>query len=292
MACAALAACLSARAAGAQPRHVENLCPRLSKEEYDELDARLQLLLGSEEPAGPLPAIICEGDRAWVQWRGQRLRILGRGTLVDEAVDVIEAQLHGADRGSAADARAMEDSAVAAGEPVLRDPTRPTRRPRSQGRAGGGTAVGIETELPAASLPLMLGPAFSFAGSVGPIQVGGREAFRFSLGELNALLMDFEGLIAYGAPIDFDKRFGVEARFGAEWLVLYPAGEYALATVAPIASVGLRAAENFGWLNLWIGVDARFRLSSLALPADGLVTAADVSTSFTIGAAYAVWTRK
>jgi hypothetical protein len=104
--------------------------------------------------------------------------------------------------------------------------------------------------------------------------------------------MDFEGLIAYGAPIDFDERFGVEARFGAEWLVLYPDGEYALATVAPIASLGVRAAESFGWLNLWIGADVRFRLRTLSLPAGELVTAADVSTSLTIGASYAVWTRK
>lgn len=291
--CLALGLALPSLAA-AEARHVENRCPQLTAEEYDELDARLQLLLSSEEPSGPLPAIVCEDGRAWVEWRGQRLRIFKRGALVDEAVDLIEGLLHDGERGTAADARAMEDSAVAAGEPVLRSPSSDGRRTAPRRRVGGGTAIGIETELPGASLPTLMGPTFSYAGSVGPIQVGGREAFRFSLGELNALLMDFEGLLAYGAPIDPEQTFGAEARFGAEWLVLYPQGQYALAAVAPIASLGLRAAQGLGAFSLWMGIDGRARVRSLSLPAgDGSTArAADLSVSFTIGGAYAVWTRK
>ena len=104
--CLALGLALPSLAA-ADARHVENRCPRLTAEEYDELDARIQLLLSGEAPSGPLPAIVCADGRAWVEWRGQRLRFFKRGTLVDEAVDLIEGQLHDGERGPAADARAM-----------------------------------------------------------------------------------------------------------------------------------------------------------------------------------------
>jgi hypothetical protein len=276
---------LAPGAALAQARHVDNRCRQLSDREYEELDARVQLLLRSEDPDDPLPAIVCDESGNWVDWRSKRLRLMGRAALKDEAVDVIEAELHGGD-GSG---RAMEEEAVAAGEPVLRSPSGNLRRRPLGRRVGGGTTVGIETELPGASLPVMLGPVFSFAGSVGPILIGGREAFRFSAGELNALLMDFEGMLAYGAPIDSEKMFGAEVRFGAEWMVLYPKGAYALATLAPIASLGLRAQKSYGQFGLWLGVDARFRLRPLTLPE---VEAADVAASVTIGGSFAVWSRK
>jgi hypothetical protein len=271
--------------ARAQAPHVENRCPQLSDREYEELDARVQLLLRSEDPNDPLPAIVCDDTGNWVDWRGKRLRLMGRAALTEEALEVIEDELHGA--GSSG--RVMEDEAVAAGEPVLRSPSGNSRSRPPGRRVGGGTTVGIETELPAASLPLMIGPAFSFAGSVGPIMIGGREAFRFSAGELNALLMDFEGMLAYGAPLDSDKLFGAEVCFGAEWMVLYPEGKYALATLTPIASLGLRAMKSYGQFGLWLGVDARFRLRPLSLPG---VDAADVGASVTIGGSYAVWSRK
>jgi hypothetical protein len=210
---------------------------------------------------------------------------MGRAPVTDEAVDVIEAELHGGDHSG----RMLEDEAVAAGEPVLRAPSGGLRRRPPGRRVGGGTTVGIETELPGADLPVMLGPTFSFAGSVGPILIGGREAFRFSAGDLNALLMDFEGMLAYGAPIDPDKLLGAELRFGAEWMVLYPDGKYALATLAPVASLGVRAQKSYGQFGLWLGVDVRARLRELALPD---VQAPKLSASITLGGSFAVWSRK
>src|SRR4051812_42837920 len=99
----------------AAPSHVENRCPRLSTSAFEELDARILLLLKSAGGTRPLPAIICNDLGSWVEWGGKRFAILGRAPMVDEVVDIVEAELHGADTS----AKAVEDSAVAAGEPVL-----------------------------------------------------------------------------------------------------------------------------------------------------------------------------
>lgn len=273
---------------------MENRCPRLSEAEYEELDARVQLLLRSDGARG-LPAIVCEEGRAWIEWNGTRTRVLGLRPLVDEAVDVIERLIHDAGRTTRAETQALEASAVAAGEPVLRAPVSSSDavRPRP---SGGGIAIGLETELPAASLPLMTGPAFHFGGNVGPLLVGGREAFRFGVNDLDVLLMDFEALVGYGAPLDPTKTFGLELRGGAEWMVLYPDGNYARATLAPIASLGLRV--SLPWAerarhSAWLGLDARLRLTETALPLeDDVVKASAYSVSFTLGWAYTVWTGK
>jgi hypothetical protein len=301
---AAVFAWLLPRPAGAQARHVENRCARLSGSDYEELDARVQLLLRSDGSTRPLPAVVCDRDRAWVEWEGQRFSIRGRGSLVDEAVDVIEAQLHEAGRVAEADPRTTENSAVEAGEPVLQGSGAPAPAPPVVGRRadpvalrasdarGGGIAVGIETELPSDTVSATTGPAFDFGGVVGPLLIGGREAFRFGIGKRSVLFMDFEASIAYGAPLNPDRVLGVVARFGAEWMVAYPEGNSGQAAVAPVASLGLRAAKSFGFLSLWGGFDARFRLSRLSLRSQNSLIANDVGGSVTVGVAFVDWSRK
>ena len=275
-------------AAAAPTAHVENRCGRLSAADYEELDARIQLLLHSQLPARPLPAIVCDLETAWLEWEGRRYRILGPAPLVEEAVDIVESQLHDAERRQETYTQAQEDAAVAAGEPFLK--SEPARRTRKRWLPeGGGVTIGIESELPSDSIGLSMGPAFDFGGSVGPLLLGAREAFRFGLGERNVLFMDFEGALAYGAPFDPDHSFGGVLRFGAEWLISYPAGVTAQATVAPILSLGLRAAKNLGFVSPWVGIDARFRLQRLALTD---VAASDISGSLTIGVRFIDWSGK
>jgi hypothetical protein len=275
-------------AAAASLAHVENRCERLSAAEYEELDARIQLLLHSQLPARPLPAIVCDLETAWLEWEGKLYRILGRAPLVEEAVDIVESQLHDAERRPEAYTQAQEDAAVAAGEPFLKsEPARRTRRRWLP--EGGGVTIGLESELQSDSAGPSMGPAFDFGGSVGPLLLGGREAFRFGLGGRNVLFMDFEGAIAYGAPFDPDQTFGGVLRFGAEWLVYYPDDVTAQATVAPILSLGLRAAKNLGFVSPWVGIDARFRLQRLELSD---VAASDISGSLTIGVRFIDWSGK
>jgi hypothetical protein len=275
-------------AAAAPTAHVENRCGRLSAAHYEELDARIQLLLHSQVPARPPPAIVCDLETAWLEWEGRRYRILGRAPLVEEAVDIVESQLHDAERRPEAYTQAQEDAAVAAGEPFLK--SEPARRTRKRWLPeGGGVTVGIESELPSDSIGLSMGPVFDFGGSVGPLLLGGREAFRFGLGERNVLFMDFEGAVAYGAPFDPDHTFGGVLRLGAEWLISYPDDVTAQATVAPILSLGLRAAKNLGFASPWVGIDARVRLQRLQLSD---VAASDISGSLTLGVRFIDWSGK
>ncbi len=281
---------LTAGVAWAAPvAHVGNRCGRLSPADYEELDARIQLLLHNQLPARPLPSIVCDLETAWLEWEGEHYRILGRSSLVEEAVDIIESQLNDAERKPEVYTQAQEDEAVAAGEPFLKSEPSGRRRRKRLGPEGGGLTIGIESELPSESLGLSMGPSFDFGGSVGPLLLGGREAFRFGLGDKSVLFMDFEGAIAYGAPFDPDKTFGGVMRFGAEWLIAYPDEGTAQATVVPILSFGVRASKNMGFVSPWVGLDVRFRLEQLELSD---VAANDLGGSLTLGVRFVDWSGK
>lgn len=286
-------------AVAAETAHVANRCARLTSEQYEELDARVLLLLKAESGARSLPAVVCTEQAAWVEWEGERYAIVGRAPLVDEVVDVIETQLHRAPRGARA-----EDEAVALGEPVLRQgvgvapPLPPVVQPadrvalRPADAKGGGIALGLETELSSDTIATSMGPAFDFAASVGPVLVGGRESIRFTLGGRRVSFMDFQVLVGYGAPFDPSKRFGVALRGGPEWMVAYPEGNSGQAAVVPVVDLGLRVAHHWGPLGVWLGVDARWRLARLALRSRSDLIANDISGSLTVGAAFVDWSRK
>jgi hypothetical protein len=281
-------------------RHVENRCPRLTPADYDELDARVLLLVEGEGGAEELPAIVCTRERSWVEWHGERVDILGRGSLIDEVVDIVDTQLHGAERKADADPKTAEASAIAAGQPMLQrgSGSAPTPPPvsvpadrvalRPADARGGGLSAGIESEWVSDSVGFASGPAFDFATSVGPVLLGGREAFRFSFSGRQLALMDFQAAIAYGAPFNPDAHVGAVVRFGAEWLVVYPEGNSGQATATPTVDLGLRAAHSFGLVGLWFGMDGRLRLQKLSLGSG----ADDATLSFTLGVVFVDWSRK
>jgi hypothetical protein len=300
-ACLSLAMLGSVHAAAAPTGHVDNRCPRLRAEQYEELDARLQLLLKPEVPKRALPAIVCDARRAWLEWEGQRYPLYGRASLVDEAVDVIELQLHEAERRREADPRRTEDAAVASGEPMLEpgrsaepsalnasQPADPPARRAADAR-GGGVAIGVETEIGGKTMGVPVGPMFDFVGSAGPLLIGGREAFRFSSQETALMFMDFEASVGYGAPFHPDKLLGASARFGGEWMVAYPEGNAAQAVLVPVGGVGLRIARSFGFVSVWAGIDGRYRFAPLRL---GTHEASRASASATVGLAFVDWSRK
>jgi hypothetical protein len=299
-----LACALGAGPALAQAPHVDNRCPRLANDAYEELDARVLLLLRGEHGKRPPPAIVCKASSAWVEWEGRRFEVTGRSTIVDEAVDIIEAQLHEDERAADADPKTAEAAAIASGQPVLErgtgsaPPTPPVRQPanrvavRPSDARGGGIALGIETELPSASIATAVGPAFDFAASVGPVLVGAREAIRFSVAGRRVSFMDFQAALSYGAPFDPAAHVGGVVRFGAEWIVEYPEGNSGQAAVVPVTDLGLRLANSFGLVGLWLGVDAHFRLSPLLLRSRGALRANDVGGSFTLGVDFVDWSRK
>lgn len=291
-----LASVLFVGSARAEPAHVENRCARLSAAAYDELDARVLLLL-SGEVRRPLPAVVCSADAAWVEWDGRRFEIAGKAPIADEVVDVVEAQLNAEHSDPAFPARAAAAEKPPAATPAIS--ARPgTGRPadrvaqRPSDARGGGLSLGIQTELPSSSVATSMGPAFDFAASVGPLLLGGREAIRFSVAGRRVSFMDFQASVAYGAPFDPAAHLGAVARFGAEWLVAYPEGNSGQAKVVPVTDVGLRLANSFGMVGLWLGVDAHFRLSPLLLRSRGTLAANDIGGSFTLGVVFVDWSRR
>jgi hypothetical protein len=288
----------------AQSAHVENRCPPLSAGSYEELDARVQLLLRGEARPHPLPAVVCEANGSWVEWEGRKYPILGRAAIEDEVVDIVEGVLHDAERRAEADPRNVEESAVAAGEPMLErgggtPPAPPAaaqpadpRAKRASDARGGGIAVGFETELPSATVGTAFGPTFDFGGSIGPLLIGGREAVRFASSNRSVVFMDFQVALAMGAPLDPAARFGFVTRFGAEWMIAYPEGNSGQAAVVPVLDLGVRWAHHWPVLAAWVGADARFRTSKLVLRGNSTLVANDVGASLTLGVAFVDWSRK
>jgi hypothetical protein len=270
-----------------EPAHVQNRCSRLGPGTYEELDARVLLLLHGQGQGHAPPAVVCTKTSAWLEWEGRRIDIVGRGPIEDEVVDIVEAQLQQAD---ASTTQAAEDLAVSSHQPMLEGPE--PVAVRSSEPHGGGVALGIETEFPSARLGPAVGPAYDFGGSVGPLLLLGREAFRFTTGGLDAVLMDFEAGVGWGAPLNPDALFGVVARVGAEWLIAYPASSSAEGALVPIADLGVRVAHPLSRFDVWLGLDAHLRLSQLSFQGDSSRIANDLSASATLGVALVDWRRK
>jgi hypothetical protein len=303
-ACVAGAAQLFGVSAAAADGHVGNQCPRLSAAAYEELDARVLLLLKSEGGSRPLPTVVCNDIGSWLEWDGRRFEILGRGPLQDEVVDLLEAALHDAERKADADPRATEDAAIAEGRPMLEQGSGAAPRPPALGQPasrvaqrasdarGGGLTLGMETEIPSDTIATSVGPSFDFGTNVGPMILGGREAFRFTVEGRQVSFMDFEAAAGYGAPLDPDKALGAVLRFGAEWMVAFPEGNSSQAAVVPVADLGLRMAHSFGLLGVWLGADAHWRLETLTLRSRTPLIANELGVSFSVGVSFVDWSRK
>jgi hypothetical protein len=141
----------------------------------------------------------------------------------------------------------------------------------------------LENELPAAVGPA-LGPSVDFGTALGPFVLGAREAFRLATSEHRIMFMDFEGALGYGAPLQLGRPFGVVARFGAECMLAYGRSS-APAHCGPTTALGLRVARGFGSMTVWLGLDARWRLSSLRAGLEP-VTANVFAGSFSLGVSF------
>ena len=260
----------------AHPAHVENRCPGLSPAVYDELDARLVLLLNSEGNSEALPSLVCTPQGSWLEWRGARFDLPGKAAIPDEALDIVEAQLRTSEP--------ERDTAPTADKDLVAASSVRASAQRSRGR---GITLAFETEVPSATLATSVGPAFEFGADVGPLTLGLREAFRFTVAGRQVSFMDFELVAGYGAPFKPARPWGAVARLGAEGMAAYPAGGAVRFAVVPVAGLGLRLAQGFGALHLWLGVDAWARLAPLALRLQSeRVAARDVSGTLSVGFAY------
>jgi len=273
-----------------------NRCPRLSSQEYDEIDARVQLLLEGEALSRTPPVLVCTPSESWLEWDARRFVLPRRAPLTDEVVDAVEQHLQetpptpsGDDSSPAAETGpAPLETAAGAVTPAPRPTAEPRPRsvlPRRESGLGGGLLVSMETELPQGALGYTLGPAFDFGARVGPLILGGREALRSTVADHQVFFMDLEGSVAYGAPLDRKHSIGAVLRAGAEWMIA-SAGE---TQVTPDLDLGLRAGHSFGVVGLWVGVDARWRLMDLTVHPRETLSANDLSTSLSVGFSFADW---
>jgi hypothetical protein len=74
------------------------------------------------------------------------------------------------------------------------------------------------------------------------------------------MLTELQAGLAWGAPYMANRRFGVVAMGGIEWLSAFAGGESRSNTVSSgSAALGARAAAQLGSFALWIGADGRMR---------------------------------
>jgi hypothetical protein len=293
---------------------VENRCPRLSSSAFQELEARIELLLRAARESGTRPAIVCTEARAWIEWRGEALDV-DAGTALEEAffARFQERLAHGApatqegDRSGETPDGSVAEPAGAAEPPRAPSPSpspRATAAPagvpadpvatRAADARGGGVAISASGEAPSSKVGVALGPAFDFGVVMGPVWLQGREAFRFARAPGRTLLfMDVQVGLGIGAPLNPDARFGGLARVGAEWLIAYPEGASTQSTAAPSVDLGLRIAERFGSMPLWLGADVHARLGRLQIQVQNSpATAARLTLLLHVGVAFVDWSRK
>lgn len=242
----------TSRTAAAQSHHVGNECPRLTAAEYDELDARVLLLLGSRHDTRRLPVVGCDERRAWLEWAGRRRPLPGRAPIADEALDALE------------DAQREEAAVDALANLPEPPPVPPESRWRARARRaqGGGVAMGVEIELGNAA---SIGPGFDLAMSVGPVLLGVREVFRIATTGADGAFLDVQALLAYGAPLRPRAPLGAVARFGGECFAATTRGGTTRAECISLLDVGGRLAFGVGATAFWLGVDARLRFSRFTI---------------------------
>lgn len=287
--------------AGAQAPQVENRCPRLTAASYEELDARVQLLLKSEGREGELPVVVCDAETAAVLWHGQRFELTGTGPIEDEVVAVVERELHREQQSAAQQPSPSEHAGAASARPPVDPGPPPKPRPqpadprakRPEDARGGGLLGGVELEPQSTKIGVLIGPIIDFGTPIGPAMLNVREAFRISGSSPTIALVDLQAGIGIGAPFDPSSTFGVVARFGAEWMIAYSDGNSDQTSAVPKGALGFRVAQAFTQFSIWAGVDGQFRFGQQDLhTSDGLIYAKDVTGTVTLGVAYIDWSRK
>jgi hypothetical protein len=292
---------------------IEMLCPKLSDAQRDEVEARIRLLVGTAQRPPERLGVACDRDRAWVDWAGEKLPVRMRQPLADEILDVVEARLQAEPPVEASETSVdgTTSSITWAGEKAAAEapsdenpqpvPTGDSPQPaiesshqRRGKQLGGGMALGIAFEPPAASIEPAAGPYIEFAipltqpliaGS--PLLFSGMQSGRFASADpYSVMLLDFGAGFALGAPLVPGARFGVVTRFEAEWLIAYPDGTSARAAFAPTATLGGRVAHELGWATLWTEIAGRWRMTELELRGGENIEAARWAVQFTAGLAF------
>ena len=264
---------------------IEFWCERLSAEERDELDARVQLTLKARPDRPPKSiAIACDQSAASVLWDEpplERIRVVEQPDLVEGVIEAIDRRLKSGPpepRGEPASSHAAAPTPRARPEQTL-DTSSPQSvpefdapRPASTGpREPTPDAGGVGLRITAERLPqpgvLTLGPQLDIGvGLSGPFVLTLSEGARFGVSDAETQAINLQGGLSWGAPYAPTKAFGASLMFGAEWFFIGLSTDTRVgALAAATASLGVRGALRTHSASFWLGLDGVARAGDLEI---------------------------
>jgi hypothetical protein len=266
----------------AHAQRIERDCSRLAVHQWEELEARLRVLLAGHEAQALSVNLRCDELSAAVALSDVagtgELPIADAGDLVEGTLSVVEAEL----ARRAAGPSSEPESAVGQGEsqtkpatlehetPELGDPAPPTpapanAAPRTESAStslSGGIGLSLGAETWRSATPA-LGPRLQIALGRGELCVVAVESLAFGrLEPYSALSFSTELGLSWGAPFAAAMPLGAKVLVGYEWLSAAeneaaPAQTSGVMTIA----LGVQGALNAGPVSLWAGPDLRVRLA-------------------------------
>lgn len=265
---------LTAPARAESTAEVRIQCPGLTREERDELSARLSLALRAGKDKSPRSVLVaCDGPEVSIAWNAPPLELLRVRHKLGVVEDVLEA----------VDAR-LSKRPVPLPEPAIEDyePT-PGRRVFRTGGLGLGA---IAEPLP---FGLSLGPRWDVAVAAGALAVNLGESVRFGkvdTGPYSSFGFQLDFGLSWGAPFDPDAWFGARAGAGVDWFSIHGEREDVGTRThsALMLSLGPRVATEAAGLSLWLGLDAVVRPNPQEFGAPVNVTLPRWSGALSVGA--------
>jgi hypothetical protein len=269
-------------ASAAHAQRIERDCSRLELHEWEELEARLRVLLAGHEEQALSVELRCDELSAAVTLSHStgtsELPIADAGDLVEGTLAAVEAELgRRAAKPSAEAAAALEPgeresvpTPVERETPEARDSAAPSPSgtnagPRAEAASSalsGGIGLSLGAETWRSATPA-LGPRLQIALGRGEFCVVAVESLAFgSLEPYSALSFSTELGLAWGAPFASAMPLGAKVLVGYEWLsasenAAAPAQTSGVMTIA----LGVQGALQAGPVSLWAGPDLRVRLA-------------------------------
>lgn len=276
-----------ARPASGTPVELKVECAALTREQRQELDARVRLLLhGAPAPSLQTVEIDCSDASGVVTLRFidhvRSMPLPAEGQPVERVLLAIEQLLAEEDSTTGAPPPASTPHPEVRERPPAPSPSpqpavvplaemeaarAPTPAPR-QAETIGGAGLGVSVERWPDPANVAVGPRLDLAWGKGSWAATSFESLRFGSSPDDSLL-SFDALlgVAWGAPFAA-QRAGAVLAVGGEW---FSAGSSARPTGQRTSSsfvvdLGLRWAEPLGAAALWLGADGRFRVRPPELP--------------------------
>lgn len=241
-------------------------CDRLSREQQEELRARISLTLRAGDAPPESIWVACDDAGVWVTWVGppsEVLEVAAGESVIDGVIAAVERRLAAP---PATPPTAREDEARKPPPRAARAASRQVDPvPRRRLFRVGGLGLSLSSELLTAPLAPTFGPRLDVGVGMGPIWFSFQEAFRYGSAEpdFQTESIDVALGLGFGAPFDRKWPFGVAAFAGADSFIVHTGRRnVGSATLSSgVAGVGARGAVTLGEFALFAVLDGRYRFA-------------------------------